>query len=85
MTTISAELPDELVQAIESYIHDRPEAPNLAAVMETALQSFLTEQGYLPTPKKRLRITPAAQGSGYTDTAIEPDRILANLEWENLD
>lgn len=83
MTTISTELPDELIEAIESYIHNQPDSPSIHAVVQIAVQTFLIAQGYLPAPKKRLRITPAAQGSGYSNTAIEHDRVLANLEPEN--
>jgi hypothetical protein len=85
MTTISAELPDELIQAIETYIHNQPDSPTLPAVVQTALQSFLTTQGYLPLPTKRLHITPASEGSGYANTAIEHDDVLANFTLENSD
>jgi hypothetical protein len=67
MTTISVELPDELIQAIETYIHNQPDSLTMPVVIQTALRSFLMTQGYLPLPTKRLRITPASEGSGYTD------------------
>lgn len=83
MTTISTELPDEVIQAIEDYIHNQPNAPTVPAVVQMALQTFLTAQGYLVTPpRKRLCITPASQGSGYTNTALDHDRVLANLDPE---
>ena len=83
MTTISTEVSDEMLQAIESYIQNQPDALTFPAVVETALHSFLTLQGYFPSSKKRLRITPAEQGSGYTNTSIEHDRVMANLDVEN--
>jgi hypothetical protein len=85
MTTINADLPDEIIEAIESYIQNQPDSPTLPTVVQAALQSFLTTQGYLPTAPKRLRITPASQGSGYRDTSIEHDRVLANLTLEDSD
>ena len=77
MTTISTEASDELLQAIESYIQNQPDASTFPAVVETALHSFLTMQGYFPSSKKRLRITPAEQGSGYRNTSIEHNRVMA--------
>lgn len=46
-------------------------------VIQAALQLLATQ-----TSAKRLRITPAPQGSGYTDTSINHDRVLANLDAE---
>jgi hypothetical protein len=78
MTTISAELPDEFIQAIEDYIHNQPDAPTVPAVVQIALKAFLTAQGYVLTvPPKQLTITPASQGSGYANTAIDHDLVLA--------
>ncbi len=47
-------------------------------VIQAALQLLATQ-----TSTKRLRITPAPQGSGYTDTSINHDRVLANLDAES--
>jgi Arc/MetJ-type ribon-helix-helix transcriptional regulator len=46
-------------------------------VIQAALQLLVARP---PSPQKRLHITPAAQGSGYTDTALNHDRVLANLD-----
>ena len=83
MTTISTELPDELILAIESYIRNQPDTPMLSTVVQLALQTFLTAQGYLPDSPKRLHIPPASQGSSYTNIALEHDRVLANLDPEH--
>lgn len=47
-------------------------------VLQAALQLLASR-----TPTKHLRITPAAQGSGYTDTALNHDQVLANLDAES--
>ena len=47
MTTISTEVSDEILQAIESYIQSQSDTPTFPAVVQTALHSFLTVQGYL--------------------------------------
>lgn len=80
---LSAELPDHLAQAIADYIEDQPQPTDYPDVLQTALETFLAERGYLPQPQKRLRITPAEQGSGYLTTSIEHDRVLANLDRED--
>jgi hypothetical protein len=75
---LNTELPDPLVQAIARYIQDQPTPTDYPAVLQIALETFLCERGYLSQPQKRLRITPAEQGSGYSNTAINHDQVLAN-------
>jgi hypothetical protein len=79
---LSTELPDHLAQAIKEYIQDQPNPTNVPDVLQTALETFLVERGYLSSPKKRLHITPAEQGSGYSNTSIDHDRVLSNLDQE---
>jgi hypothetical protein len=79
-TTISGELPDKLVQTIEIYIHNQPDSPTMPVVIQTALRSFLTTQGDLPLPTKRL-----SEGSGYTDTAIDHDNVPDNFTTEVME
>lgn len=81
---LNTELPDHLAQAIADYIQDQTDPTDLPNVLQTALENFLTERGYLSQPKKCLRITPAEQGSGYHNTSIEHDQVLANLDQEHL-
>ncbi len=83
MTKITTELSDDLLQALRSYIHDQPDSPSVPAVVQIALQNFLSAVGYLPSPKKRLKITPADRGSGNTNTSIEHDLVLSELDREN--
>lgn len=51
--------------------------PSTSAIVQAANKAFLSQHGYLPSFKKRLRITPAPHGSGYTDTSINHDQVLA--------
>lgn len=81
---LNTELPDHLAQAIAEYIQDQPGPTDLPDVLQTALENFLTERGYLYQPKKRLRITPAEQVSGYHNTSIEHDQVFANFDQEPL-
>ena len=61
-------LPDELEQALETYLDDQEVPLALTAVVQTALRDYLSERGYLP-PAQPLRITPAKGGSGQRDTS----------------
>jgi Arc/MetJ-type ribon-helix-helix transcriptional regulator len=47
-------------------------------VIQTALQLLVNRSS-----AKRLRITPAAQGSGYSDTALHHDQVLTHLDAES--
>ncbi|MCC5604919.1 hypothetical protein [Nostoc favosum] len=76
---LNTELPDDIAQAIADYIQDQPNPTDISSVLQTALQTFLIERGYLGS-HKRLHITPASVGSGYSDTSINHDRVLANFE-----
>ncbi|MBW4580861.1 MAG: hypothetical protein KME42_14945 [Tildeniella nuda ZEHNDER 1965/U140] len=79
---LSTELPDRLAQAIADYIQDQPHPTNIPDVLQTALETFLSERGYLSQSRKRLHITPAEHGSGYRNTSIEHDQVLANIDQE---
>ena len=78
MEVTSITLPENLAQALASYIRDRQASPSPTAVIQIALEDFLKQRGYLPTYNKRLRITSASVGSGYTDTSVNHDEVLAN-------
>jgi len=49
----------------------------LTAVVQAALREYLTERGYLQTPRA-LRIRPAPRGSGLRDVSEAHDRYLAS-------
>ncbi len=76
---LTTELPDDIAQAIAEYIQDQPTQTDIPSVLRTALQTFLVERGYLGS-QKRLHITPATQGSGYSDTSINHDQVLSHFE-----
>ena len=71
-------LPEPLANALNAYIHDQEIPPSTTDVVQAALAQFLAEKGYLPSLKKRLKITPALTGSGYTDTSINHDIVIAS-------
>ena len=48
----------------------------LTALVQAALSEFLSRRGYGAAPKK-LRITPAPQGSGAPDVSLHHDQYLA--------
>ncbi len=73
MKHIDATLPDPLAQALDAYVNDQKVPPSTSAIVQAANKAFLSEHGYLPSFKKRLRITPAPHGSGYIDTSINHD------------
>ena len=70
-------LPDHLDAAFEAYRRDQEVPVALTAVAQAAIEEYLARRGYLPTPR-RLRITPAAQGSGRADVTIDHDRYLGD-------
>ena len=80
----STTLPDTVANALEAYIHDQEVPPSTTAVVQAALAKFLVDQGYLPSSKKRLRITPAPIGSGYTDTSVNHDQVFSEQPSQQL-
>jgi hypothetical protein len=75
----NTELSDDIAQAIADYIQDQPTPTDISSVLQTALQTFFTERGYLAS-QKHLHITPATQGSGYSDTSVNHDQAFSNFE-----
>jgi hypothetical protein len=75
MEALNITLPESIANALAAYMGDR----NLSSpdeAVQTALEEFLLQQGYLAKPKRSLRLTPAPQGSGFTDTSVKYDQIL---------
>lgn len=75
---LNTELPDDIVQAITDYIRGQPTPTDIPNVLQTALHTFLIERGYLSS-QKRLHVTPASQGSGFSDTSINHDQVLCSM------
>lgn len=78
MQFLNITLPDAIANALKAYISAQEVPLREAAVVETALTEFLSERGYLsPQPQKSLRLTPAPKGSGFQDTSVNYDTIIA--------
>jgi metal-responsive CopG/Arc/MetJ family transcriptional regulator len=75
-------LSDELEKKVDTFLGGQESSSDFAALVEAALRRYLEDaewsrRGFTP-PSKALAITPAAQGSGTTDTARHHDEVLAN-------
>ena len=51
-------LPDDLAEAVDSYLWSQEVPPALTAVVQTALRKYLREQGFLQV-RRPLKIRPA--------------------------
>ena len=76
MKRATVTIPDDLAEAIESYVRAQEARPPLTAVVQAALRQYLADRGYLRA-RGRLRIKPAAGGSGRHDVSQAHDRYLA--------
>jgi hypothetical protein len=76
MQTLNLTLPDTLANALNSYIKDQENVLPANDIIENAIIEFLSQRGYLP-PKKTINFTPATQGSGFLNTSVNHDQILA--------
>ena len=68
MKQVTTLLPDPIAQALSSYIGSQNAPLTEDLIINTAIEQFLIRQGFLPTFKKRLILTPEAEGSGYRTT-----------------
>lgn len=78
MQHVDTTLSEPLAQALNAYLNDQAVQLTPAAIVQVALEEFLSQRGYLPSFQKRLRITPASESSGYTDTSLNHDKVLAS-------
>jgi Arc/MetJ-type ribon-helix-helix transcriptional regulator len=76
MKRATVTIPDDLADAVESYVRDQEARPALTVVVQSALRQFLSQRGYLGR-RSPLHITPAKHGSGLTDVSQEHDRYFA--------
>jgi Arc/MetJ-type ribon-helix-helix transcriptional regulator len=76
MRRATVTIPDDLDNAVESYVRDQEARPSLTVVVQSALRQFLMQRGYLRASAP-LRITPAKRGSGLKDVSVEHDRYFA--------
>lgn len=76
MKRATVTIPDDLAQAVDSYVRAQEARPPLTEVVQAALRDYLSERGYLRTTGP-LRITPAKRGSGSRNGSRAHDRYLA--------
>ena len=77
MRRATVTISDEIEANLAAYIRQQEVAPPLTAIVQAALQEFLSRRGFTPGVRK-LRITPAKKGSGAKDVSLDHDRYLAN-------
>jgi hypothetical protein len=76
MQALNITLPDTLANALNSYIKDQENVLPANDIIENAIMEFLGQRGYLP-PKKPINFTSVNKGSGFLDTSVNHDQILA--------
>jgi hypothetical protein len=69
-------IPDDLADAVDTYVQRQEAKPALTAVVQAALRQYLGDRGYLRN-QSPLQITPAKRGSGRRDVSREHDRYLS--------
>ena len=47
MKRATVTIPNDLADAVESYVRDQEARPSLTVVVQLALRQFLTQRGYL--------------------------------------
>lgn len=77
MEQIILELPTPIINALTAY--SQGQQISSSDTIKAALESFLIAQGYLSQPQKSFHLSSAPQGSGYSDTSINHDAILAEF------
>ena len=77
MKRATVTIPDDLAEAMESYVRAQEAPPALTAVVQAALRQYLTDRGYLRA-RRPLRIKPARRGSGRRDVSQAHDRYLVS-------
>ncbi len=75
MKRATVTIPDDLAEAMETYVRAQEAPPPLTAVVQAALRQYLTDRGYLRA-RGPLRIKPAPRGSGRRDVSQSHDRYL---------
>ena len=70
--------PDDLAEAVDSYVQSQEVRPALTTVMQEALREYLQGRGYLRTYKP-LKLRPLGN-SGRSDVSRNHDLYLTGLK-----
>lgn len=71
-------LPDDLAEAVESYMRAQNVPPALTAVVQTALREYLRERGFLQSYRP-LKLETLGN-SGRSDISVNHDLYLTGLK-----
>jgi hypothetical protein len=71
-------LPDDLADAVETYLQAQETRPALTTVVQAALREYLRDRGFL-REYRPLKITPKGN-SGRSDVSINHDAYLAGMK-----
>jgi hypothetical protein len=71
---------DPIAAALSAYIGSQTAPLTEDRIIHNAIEQFLTQQGFLPTFKKRLTLTPNPEGSGHTNTALHHDQAFLDTQ-----
>ncbi|HSR05619.1 MAG TPA: hypothetical protein VLM42_00595 [Bryobacteraceae bacterium] len=77
MRRVTITLSDEIEASLNTYLQQQRVSAPLTAIMQAALQEFLSRQGFT-TSVGKLRITPAKKGSRVKDASVDHNRYLAD-------
>jgi hypothetical protein len=77
MKRATVTIPDDLAEAVKSYVRAQQAPLAFTAVVQSALRQYLGERGFLRV-RGSLKITVAKRGSGHRDVSQAHDRYLAH-------
>ena len=79
MKRATVTFPDDLAEAVDSYLQAQEAPPALTTVVQAALREYLRERGFL-RPYRPLKIRAAKHGSGSSDGSINHDHYLTGMK-----
>ena len=71
-------LPDDLAEAVDTYVQAQEVPPKLTTVVQAALREYLRERGFLRAYRP-LKITPVGR-SGRSDVSQNHDLYLTGIK-----
>jgi metal-responsive CopG/Arc/MetJ family transcriptional regulator len=75
MKRVTMTIPDDLADALESFVHSQEARPTLTTVVQAALRQYLGERGFLRA-RQNFEIRASVRGSGASNVSKEHDRYL---------